>query len=80
MNEYLKVYKNRKVHIKKNMSFKEVNFLRLNSQKVKSEIKWKAKLNFKETIKITIDWYKGFHEKKDLEKLTKEQIKFSLNK
>ena len=53
----------KKILFKKNKKFKEVNFLMLNSNKAKKELSWKSKLDFNDTIKLTIDWYKAFHKK-----------------
>ena len=44
---------------------KESKLLKLNTNKSKKILKWKSKLSFKESIKITIDWYKNFYEKKE---------------
>ena len=52
----------------------------LNSKKAKKEISWQPRLNFNDTMKLTVEWYKAFHEKKDLKDLTKKQIQFFLEK
>ena len=52
----------------------------LNSKKANKEIKWKPKLNFDDTIRLTVEWYKSYYNKKNLEKITKKQIEFFLKK
>lgn len=52
----------------------ETKILTLNSSKIKKIFKWKSKLNIKNSLKLTIDWYKFFLEKKDLQKISKYQI------
>ena len=52
----------------------------LNSKKAKKEISWKPKLNFNDTMRLTVDWYKSFQEEKNLEHITKKQIQFFLEK
>ena len=52
----------------------------LNSNKAKREIFWKPKLNFDDTMKLTVDWYKSFHKNENLEEVTKQQIQFFLKK
>jgi CDP-glucose 4,6-dehydratase len=65
---------------KNDKKFKEVNYLMLNSNKAKKEIFWKPKLNFDDTMKLTVDWYKSFHKNENLEEVTKQQIQFFLKK
>lgn len=72
--------KKKKIIFKNNKNFKEVNFLMLNSKKAKKEISWKPKLNFNDTMRLTVDWYKSFQEEKNLEHITKKQIQFFLEK
>ena len=43
----------------------ESKLLKLNSNKAKLKLNWVTNLNFKETIKMTTDWYKNFYEKKE---------------
>ena len=64
----------------KTSKFKEAKLLILNSNKANKELKWRSRLTFKETINLTVRWYKDFLEKKDLEKTTLSQIKYYLKK
>ncbi len=70
----------KKIMIKNNKKFKEVKFLMLNSNKAKNEISWKPKLNFNDTMKLTVEWYKSFQRKENLENITKKQIYFFLKR
>jgi len=48
--------------VKKNRkNFHESNLLKLNCNKAKIHLKWKCILSFKETISMTIDWYKSYY-------------------
>jgi len=69
----------KKIIIKKKI-FKEAKFLKLDSKKSYRELNWRPKLNFDETIKLTVDWYKALKSNKDLEKITKDQIEFFMKK
>ena len=46
--------------IKKDKKFFENTLLQLNSEKAKKIIKWKPILNFKDNIKLTVEWYKQY--------------------
>ena len=37
--------------------------LRLNCDKANSLLKWNSAMNFNETVKMTIEWYKNFYNK-----------------
>ena len=43
----------------------ESKLLKLNSNKAKLKLNWINNLNFKNTIKMTTNWYKNFYEKKE---------------
>ena len=70
----------KKIIITKKKEFKESSLLTLDSKKSFKELKWRPKLNFKETIQLTVDWYKAPESNKDLEKITIKQIKFFIDK
>ena len=53
-----------RVLIQKNNDFKEAKLLQLNSNKSHKILKWKARLNFNDSINITGLWYKIFYGKK----------------
>ena len=46
--------------IKKKNKFKENNLLHLSSNKAKKMLKWKSILNFKNSTKLTVEWYKQY--------------------
>jgi CDP-glucose 4,6-dehydratase len=71
--------KNKVIKIKKE-NFHESSILKLNNQKAQKELKWKPKLNFNQTIKLTVDWYKALKNNDKLEKITEKQITFFLKK
>ena len=80
-NKSLKLWNvKKKILFRNDKKFKEVNFLMLNSNKAKKEIFWKPKLNFNDTMKLTVDWYKSLHKNENLEEVTKQQIQFFLKK
>ena len=62
---------------KKNKKFKESKLLHLNSEKARKKLSWNNLLSLKETLSLTIDWYKKYYEKKiKIEKISKSQIEF----
>ncbi len=54
----------------------ETNILKLDSSKAKSKLKWLPKLDLKDALKLTIDWYREFKNKADLIEITKKQIEY----
>ena len=69
----------KKITLKKSIMH-ESKFLSLNIEKAKRELNWRPKLNFDETIKLTIDWYKNYLDDKNMEKITSDQINYFTNK
>lgn len=66
VKEMKKSWKSVSWTIKKNKKVEyESKLLKLNSNKAKLKLNWITNLNFKETIKMTTDWYKNFYEKKE---------------
>ena len=60
-------------------SFKETKKLSLNSDKARKFLKWKNRINFYDTIKLTIEWYLNQSNKKKLMQITKKQISKFIN-
>ncbi len=61
--------------IKKQNKFKENNLLHLNSNKAKKFLKWSTVLNFDNSIKFTVKWYKNYiNRKKNIYKYSLGQI------
>jgi len=58
----------------------EARLLKLDSAKAKNQLKWSPKLSLDEAVKITVQWYRGFKDKKNLTELTSNQIDFYQNK
>lgn len=52
----------------------EAKFLRLNASKAQSELSWKPKLGFEETISFTADWYARWSRGESAKTITEEQI------
>ena len=67
--------KNFKYNIKRKNLFKEHGLLQLNCEKAKRKLRWKPKLDFKQTIKFTIDWYIHYFKRKNMSIFTESQIK-----
>ncbi len=54
--------------------FKELKLLKLNSEKAKKIIFWTSRLNFNETIDLTMKWYNKYINKKNNNQLYLETI------
>ena len=55
--------------------FQEAGLLKLNCDKALFHLKWEATLNYKQTIKMTADWYSAYYVNKDsLHDVTMGQI------
>lgn len=66
-----------KVVKKSKKDFHESDLLKLNCNKSKSKLKWSSILSFKETIKMSVDWYKEYYSNsKEIYKTSSNQIKF----
>lgn len=73
-------WSNAKWKIKKS-KFKEQKLLRLNSKKASKVLKWKCKLNFKQTLNLVLDWYINFYfKKKNVKEFSIKQIKIYCGK
>ena len=60
--------------IKKVLFFESKTF-KLNSNKAQRLLRWKCKLSLKESLKITIEWYKKYYQKKNVYKISLETLK-----
>ena len=47
--------------VKKDKNLKESNLLQLNSNKAKKFIGWNCKLDLKQSVSLTAEWYKIFY-------------------
>jgi CDP-glucose 4,6-dehydratase len=52
----------------------EAGLLHLNCDKARFELGWQAKWDFEMAVQMTIDWYKGYFGKQDVEQVTRRQI------
>ena len=75
MKEYKMDYK----ILKKKNNYIESKYLFLNSNKIKKSLKWKPSMNIYKSIKNIANWYKNYHDKKNLIKITNLQIKEYFN-
>ena len=57
----------------------ESKYLNIDSNKIFRKLSWKPRLTINDSVDLTIQWYKSFRTKKDLYKLTNQQIKNYLN-
>ena len=80
LNESKKSWDSVKWIIKKNNKFYESSLLKLNSTKAKKKIGWKSILDFKSTIRLTINWYKEFYKHKNVYEISKNDICFYTDK
>ena len=63
------------INQEKNENGKEAGLLRLNTDKASAILNWNAILNFRETVRITAEWYKYYYEKKQsIAEITTGQI------
>ena len=63
------------LNIKKQKKFYEQTNLQLNIEKSKRILKWKPKYKIRESVKLTIQWYKDvFNSKTTPEDITRKQI------
>ncbi len=61
--------------IKKDKKLKEANYLQLDINKAKNKLNWLPKYEFEESIRMTVEWYKAYYERKEnMEKITEFQI------
>jgi CDP-glucose 4,6-dehydratase len=69
-NDSVKIVKKEKISNK----FYESKVLMLNSEKSRKNLNWEAKYNLKESIKLIAFWYKEFLAKKNILKISQQQI------
>ena len=70
--------KSKKFHNKKINIF-ESKHLNINSKKIINKLKWKPKLSILNSVDLTYEWYLAFKKKKNLLKLTNNQIRYYLD-
>ena len=64
--------------VKKNKKdFHESDLLKLNCNKSKTKLNWSSILSFKETIRLSVDWYKNYYiSSNNVYKYSASQIEF----
>lgn len=60
--------------LKTKRKFFEAGLLNLNSKKTLKLLNWKNRLSFKESVKLTTDWYIDYFAKKNMQLKSFEQI------
>ena len=71
--------KNLKIKTENNKKFHEAKFLSLNINKAKKELNWKPRLTLDKTVNYTVDWYKKYFDRENVEKFTNKQIQLFLD-
>ena len=72
INEIKKNWNKAEFKIIKDNTYLESQLLKLNSNKAKKLLNWSCKLNFKDCVALTTNWYKAYYKKKE------NMLKFSL--
>jgi CDP-glucose 4,6-dehydratase len=52
----------------------EAGILKLDSSKARSRLGWVPRLNAETSLQWTVEWYKGYQKKQDVQQLTEQQI------
>jgi CDP-glucose 4,6-dehydratase len=71
----LKMKSSSKIYLKRNSDKKEKLFLDLDSKKSKKVLNWKSFLNIDQTLQLTAEWYLAYKQKKNMLKISSDQIK-----
>jgi len=79
LKEIKKNYPKARWNIKRSKKFFESKLLKLNSNKAIKKLNWRCKLTFVDNIKLVSDWYVKYNLKKNIYKLSLDQIKFFEN-
>jgi len=70
----------KEIIINKKRNFNESKLLMLSSIKAKKELNWSYRLNFDETIQMTVDWYKSLFKDEKVENISIDQIEYFSSK
>ena len=79
LKKFQKIHPDLDFSISKKKANLEKHFLSLNSEKAINKLGWTPKLSIDESIKLTSDWYYCFYNNKDINKISKSQIKSFFN-
>ena len=66
--------KNKKL-LNKKIKFFESKYLSINSKKALNKLRWRSRLSIKSSVNLTTDWHKALILRKNLFKVSMEQIK-----
>ncbi len=73
--EFLKIWGiKRNIQIMKKGLFHETKYLKINISKARKQLNWSPKLNFRKSLKLTVDWYKNSTNSKIANKIIQEQL------
>lgn len=75
VEKILKMLKRGSYIIKRDPTKHEADFLRLDISKAKNILGWRPIFDLDETLKLTLDWYRGFYNKEDIIGITNQEIK-----
>ena len=70
----------KEIIINKKRNFNESKLLMLSSKKAKKELNWSYRLNFDETIQMTVDWYKSLFNDEKVDNISLDQIEYFISK
>lgn len=57
----------------------EAATLKLDSTKARIELGWKPRLGLEESLRLTVDWYKAYHEGRDVGAVAQSQVRAFLS-
>jgi len=72
---FIELWRSGNYIVEKMQSYNEADYLQLDISKVKRELKWTPRYNFNAALKETVDWYKSYYKKENMNKITENQIK-----
>lgn len=76
---FIKFFDDKIIIKKKKSRFVESKYLLLNSNKIKTKLKWKPKYSVYDSLKLSSDWYLAYLKKKDISEFSYFQIKKFFN-
>ncbi len=62
-----------------NSDVHEATYLKLDCSKANAKLNWSAKWDIQQALKATVDWYHAYHQKKDMQQFTVQQIHAYMN-
>ena len=74
INELNNYFLDMTIEIRRVKNDKESNLLSLNINKAKKILNWSPILSFKESVKLTAEWYEAYFNKNDIKLLRKNKL------